>query len=316
MRQLSATRSPFSAVRPAAILAVVSLVLSVLLLVPATSQSPAGATPPPETGDRILLLHDSVANGARNPIADVFEGRHVEWVGFGGLHVWAAVEILKDRPDLIEKNVIVELGTNYDNDPVKFRNDLDDLMALLSDADHVLWLKPSIFRVKIKDVHVEIDAATRRYPNLHAVDWGAVTAANTHFTTADNIHMQGLGGQALADFMHDNLTGVEEWNRIPQGNMGRARVKGNKVQVHGWAFDPDIAGQIKLQILVNGQVFGNVKTKKNKPTLARKLDHESKKLGYNRRIVLPSGRHSVCVQATNGDGLGKILIGCQIATVS
>ncbi len=294
---------------------VISLVVTLSLLVPGAIQKPAGATPVPEAGDKILLLHDSVANGARNPIADVFAPRSVEWVGFGGLHVYNVVDILKDRPDLITSHVIVELGTNYDNVAEDFREDIDDLMEILADAEHVLWIKPSIFRVKINEVHAEIDAATRRHPNLHAVDWDAVTSVNTHYTTTDNIHMQGPGGQALADFMHDNLLGVVPWNRIPEGNLGRVRTKGNRVTVKGWAFDPDIKGQIKLQITVDGKPFGNVKTKRKKSKLAKRLGHESSRLGFTRRFNLEPGKHTICVTADNKDGLPKLLIGCDKVTI-
>ncbi len=294
---------------------ILALFLVVLLGAPAGFQSSASATPVPAPQQKILLLHDSVANGARNPIHDAFAPIEIEWVGFGGLHVYAAVELLKDRPDLLTSHVVIELGTNYDNVAKDFREDLDDLMEILADAEHVLWLKPSIFRAKINEVHAEIDAATRRYPNLHAVDWNAVTAANTQYTITDNIHLQGDGGKALANFMHDNITGVNDWNRIPQGNLGRVRVKGNRVTLKGWAFDPDIKRQIKLQIMIDGKHAGNVKTKRKKPSLARRLNHESDRLGFTRRFDLEKGEHNICVKADNNDGLGKILIGCDVITV-
>lgn len=299
--------------------AAICLVLLVMLVVPSAApsilQTEADASPVPDPEKRILLLHDSVANGARVAITDTFADHEIEWVGFGGLHVYTAVELLRDRPDLLTSHVIIELGTNYDNDADEFRDDLYELMEILGDAEHVLWLKPSIFRKKINDIHAEIDAATRRYPNLHAVDWGAVTAANTSYTTTDDIHMVGDGKQALADFMYDNLTDGDSWNRIPQGKMTKVRVKGNRVTVKGWAFDPDVQRQIKLQIIVDGKAAGNVKTKRKKPNLAKRLEHESNRLGYSRRLTLSEGQHTICVLADNKDGLDKIVIGCQVATV-
>lgn len=301
--------------------AIAILMLSTMLV----SIPSADAAPPPETGNRILVLHDSVVNSARDPIINAFPNRQVEFVGIGGLRVAGAIELLEQHPELVTSDVIVELGTNYANNSRVFRRDLDKLMKLLADANHVLWLQPSRFRPAISAPRKIIRKAAHRYSNLQVVDWGAETARNRHYTRADGIHLEGSGPQALADFMANHLTGKVAWNRIPEGKLARLKVnqadirageRAPRVQVKGWAYDPDLQSNSWVRFTIDGKsVRPSQPTHISKPGLADRLEHPNDRVGFDRIIRLKRGTHRLCIEVNNFDGMKPVQLSCRKVVV-
>lgn len=302
-----------------------ALLIAALLVSFAPALPAAEAAPPPKTGNRILVLHDSVVNSARQEIIDSFPNRRLEFVGFGGLRVSGAIELLEEHPDLITSDVIVELGTNYGNKPNKFRRDLNKLMKMLDKAQHVLWLQPSEFRTGIAQPRNIIRRAAHRYPNLHVVDWGAETASNQHYTREDGIHLEGDGPHALGRFMSQHLNGAIPWNRIPEGSLEplrvnkvdlRAKDRAPRVRVKGWAYDPDESSNASLRITVGGTLIRAAQpTNIGRPVLASSLDHGNTMIGFDRIIRLKRGKHRLCVSVDNNDGLPPVKVGCRTVRV-
>ncbi len=286
---------------------------------------PAEAAPPPKPGKRILVLHDSVVTNARDSIIAAFPNHRLEFVGFGGLEVSGAIELLQAHPRLVTSDVIVELGTNYNNKPKEFRRHLDRLMRLLGKADHVLWLQPSRFRRAIAEPRGIIQSAAHRYRNLHVVDWGAETARNTHYTRSDGIHLQGRGPKALAQFMADNLDGTVPWNRIPEGDLSRVKVnkadvragqRTPRVRVKGWAYDPDLISKPWVRITVDGQLVRAAQTTNvRRPSLARNVGHPNDLIGFDRLIRLRRGTRELCIEVNNRDGLPPVELSCRTIKV-
>ncbi len=289
------------------------------------SPETAAAAPPPEAGNRILVLHDSVVNSARDEIIDAFPNKRLEFVGFGGLRVSGAVDLITAHPDLVTSDVIVELGTNYDNKPKEFRNDLDELMKLMSKANRVLWLQPSRFRKAIAEPRGIIRSATQRYPNLQVIDWGAETARNDKYTQSDGIHLKGPGPKALATFMADHLLGRAPWNRIPEGQLEEVKVNKvdrrageprPRVRIKGWAYDPDLLSKPWVRIIVDGRMIRAAQTTNiPRPGLADRLDHGSDMIGFDRLIRLTRGKHKLCIEVNNHDGLAPGTLDCHTFTV-
>ncbi len=294
------------------------VVSSLALATPASADEP---NPPAEAekesaiGDRLLIIHDSVILGARRQIEAAFAETKVEYIGFGGLRVGPAADFvtqgLSRRPDLLPDQVVVEIGTNYLGSRKLFRTELDRLMGLLGDVEHVVWLTAGRYSPRMDAVNEEIRAAARRYANLQIAEWGPLSDRNGEYTWGDGIHLQPGGADAITELIRAHLEGEVPWNRLPQGRIGTVRDGRKAVTVKGWASNPDLGRAAKVRLMVDGDLVEKKSTHVRRTKLAKRVDAAVAKIGFEFRLQLPDGVHEICIEANNFDGFAPVQMHCR-----
>lgn len=102
----------------------------------------------------------------------------------------------------------------------------------------------------------------------------------------------------------------------PSGNIDSIRVSGNRVDVIGWAWDPDVASRAsRVHVVINGRLIEDL-ADGYRPDVGRALpgvgDHRGWGAGFS---DLPAGTHRMCVTVINqGEGVNKLL-GCSNVVV-
>ncbi len=269
------------------------------------------ATEESAVGDRLLIIHDSVILGARTRIEATFPETDVNYIGFGGLRVGPAAELLAARTDLLADQVVVEIGTNYLGSQKLFRTELDRLMGLMVDVEHVIWLTAGRYSPRMDAVNEEIRAAARRYPNLQIAEWGPLSDINGEYTWGDGIHLQPGGADAITELIRAHLEGEVPWNRIPVGRIGLLRDGRKAVTVRGWATNPDLGRAAMVRLTVDGELVAKKLTHRKRAKLAQDLNVDVVDLGFEFKLNLPDGTHDVCIEANNFDGLPPLVMHCR-----
>lgn len=262
-------------------------------------------------GDRLLVIHDSVILGARRQIEATFPDTTVEYIGFGGLRVGPAADLVSQRPDLITDQVVIEIGTNYLGSRKLFRTELDRMMGLLAHVDHVVWLTAGRYSPRMDAVNEEIRDAARRYPNLQIAEWGPLSDRNGEFTWGDGIHLQPGGADAIAELIRAHLEGDVPWNQLPEGRIGALRDGRKAVTVKGWASNPDLGRSAMVRLLVDGELVQKKLTHLRRANLAKQIGTSVVKIGFEFRLELPDGTHELCIEANNFDGFAPVRMHCR-----
>lgn len=292
--------------------------LPVLLVASALASAQTAAAAQSETdgegsaiADQVLVIHDSVILGARRQIESALSESRVDYLGFGGLRVGPAADLVEDHPHLLGDQVVVEIGTNYLGSQTLFRNELDRLMGLLSDVDHVLWLTPSRHRPLIDNVREEIRSAAHRYPNLQIAEWGPLSDANHNYTWGDGIHLQPGGADAIAELIRSHLAGEVPWNQLPEGSIASVRDGRKSVRIGGWAINPDLGRPAMVRLTLDGKLVAKKRTHRRRVNLAASLESDVVKLGFEFKVDIPDGSHEICIEANNFDGRDRVVMDCR-----
>jgi lysophospholipase L1-like esterase len=158
-----------------------------------------------EDADSVLVLGDSLANGARL-FGDL--GDRLDAAGFDSLEIlaedgedteWAIAQI--ERRDEVPEVVVVELGTNPDAEPEGFDDAVRRLVALLQErgAERIAWVTP---------VHGRDDRYDEKVLILHGIagidrvaDWAAEVRSDPRRLAADGLHPTEEGYRDLARFL-------------------------------------------------------------------------------------------------------------------
>jgi hypothetical protein len=101
--------------------------------------------------------------------------------------------------------VVVEVG--YNDDPTRYRPDLDIVMRALVRyrVRTVIWLTLREADAKHAPENRVIEAAPRRWPQLVIADWNAYSADHADWFLEDGIHPTPLGAANLGVFIHTVL---------------------------------------------------------------------------------------------------------------
>ncbi len=169
-------------------------------LVPGT---PA-ALPP---GSDTMVLGDSLALIVYPWLADLLPDRYVSYVAEVGSGTdWAlrALEQRKTDRQPIPRVVLVSAGTN-DWYAADFRAQATAVLDLLGPKRCVVWTtvdRPAEVNGMTVDPAADLNAVLRElartYPNLHLVDWAAMTAKHPEWLAGDGVHPIEEGAQARA----------------------------------------------------------------------------------------------------------------------
>lgn len=110
----------------------------------------------------------------------------------------------------------------------------------------------------------------------------------------------------------------------PVGHFDKARydTRTNKLQVGGWAADPDLGSQPgqRVMVSIDGKDVKSLATGSYRPDVARHYPHYGSHTGFARVITVPKarGNHSVCIRAINRGAGNKVsvLLGCKTFNVT
>ncbi|MDQ1428678.1 MAG: hypothetical protein QOK39_2154 [Acidimicrobiaceae bacterium] len=88
------------------------------------------------------------------------------------------------------------------------------------------------------------------------------------------------------------------------------------VRAQGWVIDPDIAGPVTVQVLVDGKIVASAPADGARPDIAAAFPPYGPNHGFDVTAPISSGTHNVCVVALNsGAGTANPQLGCRTVTV-
>ena len=106
-------------------------------------------------------------------------------------------------------------------------------------------------------------------------------------------------------------------NPSPHGALDAAKVTTAGVTVSGWAIDPDTSASIRVQAKVDGQVVQTLTASANRSDIARAYPTAGAKHGFTGTVLVPSGKHTVCMTGVNvGRGADAAVGSCKTVTIS
>lgn len=168
---------------------------------PSITASPTAVVePPPATRVRssrsaaMTVVGDSVVLGASNELAKI--GAGVSVYGEVGRQWFQIAEELRALAEdgVLADIVVIQLGNNGTLTPEIF----DEVMALLADAELVLFVNVRVPRSWEADVNAEIASGVARHaPRARLADWHALSDDHPEFFLSDGVHLRHPGSEAL-----------------------------------------------------------------------------------------------------------------------
>lgn len=125
----------------------------------------------------------------------------------------------------------------------------------------------------------------------------------------------GVGSAATAPVTEANRLAA---TRDPDGRLDSAVARGGgRVEVTGWAFDPDDRGApLRVHVYADGRGLASLTTGVPRPDVAR-LKGAGPNQGYAGTVTLSRGTHTLCTYAINlGTGSGNPRLGCRTVAVT
>ena len=166
---------------------------------------PIGVTPT-VISNRVFMVGDSVMQGAAPDIAAKLPKWSVVINTRVGRFLPEATAIVKTRPlkDLSDI-VVLNLGNNYGQDRGQFRAQVDEMLSLLKNTKHIIWVMTGEFDKHQHEVNEVLRDAVDDHPNLVLLDWDTVWQKKPRYTSADDIHLTREGADAYASLIAAGL---------------------------------------------------------------------------------------------------------------
>ena len=165
---------------------------------------PADAAPARD----VLLIGDSVMEGAPNAIREALPGWRTTISTFVGRTVGSGVEELRARQASLPEVVVLHLGNNVPGRPPGLPAQIDEAMRIMAGVDQVIWLNVHNTTESNDYVNAELSRAATRWPRLRLVDWWGAAEAFPSATYSDRTHLT-PGGQRL--YAHLISRAVLDW---------------------------------------------------------------------------------------------------------
>ncbi|MFT3798435.1 hypothetical protein [Microbacterium sp.] len=109
-----------------------------------------------------------------------------------------------------------------------------------------------------------------------------------------------------------------EMGRAPVGSLDVATTSSGqisgKIQVKGWAIDPDVAQSIAVHLYVDGNGV-SLTADESRPDVAAAYPGYGSLHGFSATVVATSGQHTVCAYGINTVPGANTLLGCGVVTV-
>jgi hypothetical protein len=187
---------------------------------------PVSPRPARTIDNRVFVVGDSVVQGASSALAD----KMPEWsllvdtkVGRftrEGVKVARGWEAQGD----IGQIAVVGLGNNF-SPGEDIAGEIDDMMSVFADTEHVIWFTVAEYRPQQAKVNTALRAAAARYPKLVLVDWNAWYESRRNFTGRDHLHLTPAGAAAYASLIAAAVTKMTSAaDEIPAPGASRARM--------------------------------------------------------------------------------------------
>jgi peptidoglycan/LPS O-acetylase OafA/YrhL len=150
---------------------------------------PARAVP----GNRVTVIGDSVALGARDALEQAVPGLSVD--AEVGRHAWDAPQVVaRLREGLaLGEAVVLHLGTNSSMPEARLR----EVLQALADRRLVVLVTPHARRPWISSNQALVQRLAGEHRNVRVVDWAAMVAAEPGYVVADGVHPSVAGMRAL-----------------------------------------------------------------------------------------------------------------------
>ncbi len=98
----------------------------------------------------------------------------------------------------------------------------------------------------------------------------------------------------------------------PFGSFDGAVRTPNRIDVSGWAIDPDTTASIPVHVYVDGAIAGATSADDSRPDVGAAFPGFGNEHGFSFSATVGPGTHAVCAYAINaGSGDANILLGCQ-----
>jgi hypothetical protein len=120
---------------------------------------------------------------------------------FEGVAPPTLLDLLPSLPDLAG-TVVVEMG--YNDDPARFRADVEETIARLSarGATRIVWSTLRVSRSEFAAMNGVLLESMAAHPELSLVDWDAFAEGHPDWFQTDNLHLTRAGGTGLATLLH------------------------------------------------------------------------------------------------------------------
>jgi hypothetical protein len=159
--------------------------------------------------NHLVLVGDSVLQAAAPLIPDVLPEWSIVADTRVGRFLPEATKVLQRRAADLGEVVVLNLGNNYNGDPVAFSAEVEEAMAELRQVDHVIWINAGVFEEEQREVNSVLRAALRRHRNLVLVDWNTIWDEHQRsYTGADDLHLTPKGAEAYASMVADAVNRV------------------------------------------------------------------------------------------------------------
>jgi hypothetical protein len=96
----------------------------------------------------------------------------------------------------------------------------------------------------------------------------------------------------------------------PFGTLDAVSAGSGGVTMAGWAVDPNVAGAVPIAVFDNGRRLPDLTADKSRPDVGNAFPSAGANRGFDDRLALADGPHSLCAYALNDGGGGSPLLGC------
>lgn len=194
---------------------------------------------PSVISNRLFMVGDSVMQGAAPGIATKLPKWSVVINTRVGRFLPEATAIVKARPlkDLSDI-VVLNLGNNYGQDRGEFRAHVDEMLDLLRNTRHIIWVMTGEFDKHQYEVNEVLRAALDDHPNLVLLDWDTVWQKRPRYTSADDIHLTREGADAYASLIAAGIDRITATAReTPAPNPAKPQIN-SRGQIPGNGSSP------------------------------------------------------------------------------
>jgi cell wall-associated NlpC family hydrolase len=100
----------------------------------------------------------------------------------------------------------------------------------------------------------------------------------------------------------------------PHGALDALSRTGSVVAFSGWAVDPDLSGTVRIVVSLDKTVVSSTLANRPRPDVARVYPKYGAKRGFSASLLVPAGKHTICLVAGDlGTGADRTL-GCRTFT--
>lgn len=155
----------------------------------------------------VVGIGDSVLLGAIENLYQTFPNGYFDGkVSRTAWEVNPILQSLKNR-NMLGNPIVLNLGANGDC-PLSCKI---EILETVEDRD-VFWL--NVTNDNDVNVNGKLLSLAESYPNLHIIDWNAISSGHPEYFIADGIHLTGVGREAYTKAIYDSIYEVylEEYN--------------------------------------------------------------------------------------------------------